>query len=164
MGALGVAIGSLLDGRQASRQQTSGSSGRPTVMQVAPVAPEKENKSSEDKSDENSSTSTAASADVDGKGQQSALPANPDDLLKNGWIETTTPEAAAKGKRNFENPQTGEKFRFDKGHPGETGFKGIDHYHKKNPALTGKRDADLDSSGNGVPHGSKKSHIIPGDF
>jgi len=49
------------------------------------------------------------------------LPKNPDELLKQGWIETTHPAGAARGHREFENPQTGEKLAFDKGKPGETG-------------------------------------------
>lgn len=90
------------------------------------------------------------------------LPANPDDLLRKGWIETTHPKEAENGRRTFENPQTGQKIEFDKGEPGEFGFRGKGHYHYLNPNRTGKRDDYLDVNGNPVPDGSKRSHTIPG--
>jgi hypothetical protein len=163
MSGIGLAIGSVLGEGQPSRPQTSGSPGRSTVMQVAPPPPKKEAGASGGNPDEDSSTSTAASKGTDGKGKQSPLPANPDDLLRSGWIETTRPEAAAKGHRDFENPQTGEKVRFDKGRLGQTGNKAVDHYHRENPSKTGDRDTNLDADGNVTPRGSKSSHIFPGD-
>lgn len=91
------------------------------------------------------------------------LPENPDDLLRNGYAETTHPNAAAAGHRTFENSTTGDKVRFDKGKPNETGFKGRDHYHRANPNRTGKEDALLDKDGNPVAKGSAESHLLPGD-
>ncbi len=90
------------------------------------------------------------------------LPTNPDDLLKTGWIETTHPSAGATGRRTYENAISGEKLEFDKGRPGERGFRGVDHYHRTNPDKTTKQDAYLDGDGNPVSDGSKRSHIIPG--
>jgi len=52
------------------------------------------------------------------------LPKEPDDLLRRGWIETTHPDAAETGHREFENPETGEKISFDRGQPGQSGFRG----------------------------------------
>jgi hypothetical protein len=90
-----------------------------------------------------------------------SLPANPDDLLAQGWNETSHPGAAKLGHRTFENPKTGEIIRFDKGRPGEPGFEGKDHYHRPNPNKTGKHDEYLDLSGNPVARGSGPSHIPP---
>ena len=91
-----------------------------------------------------------------------SLPANPDDLLNDGYNETSHPDAAANGRRTFENPDTGDEVHFDQGKPGQPGFEGQDHYHRENPASTSKQDRYLDSDGNPVPKGSKKSHILPG--
>lgn len=87
------------------------------------------------------------------------LPANPDDMLAQGWRETTHPAAAAKGRRTFVDPETGQTIEFDKGRPGEFGFRGEDHYHVRSPRATGKRDYYLDKDGRPVPDGSKPSHI-----
>ena len=105
--------------------------------------------------------STPEDGDGESGGQQS-WPANPDDLLKQGWIETSDPEAVKAGRRTFSNPETGEEIAFDKARPGQPGFEGRDHYHRVNPDSVGKRDANLDASGNPVPRGSKRSHIVPG--
>jgi hypothetical protein len=48
------------------------------------------------------------------------LPANPDDLLAEGWKETTHPKAAARGHRDFVNERTGMRIRFDKGDPNDS--------------------------------------------
>ncbi len=96
-------------------------------------------------------------------GGRLALPANPDDLVKGGWIETTNPQAAARGRREFKNPGTEEEIAFDRGRPGRPGFEGQDHCHRTNPGSTGKRDASLDANGNPVPRGSKRSHITSGE-
>ncbi len=95
-------------------------------------------------------------------GGQQSWPANPDDLSKQGWIETSDPEAAKAGRRTFTRPDTGEEIAFDRARSGQPGFEGRDHYHRVNPNSTGKRDANLDASGNPVPRGSKHSHIVPG--
>ena len=90
-----------------------------------------------------------------------SLPAKPDDLLAQGWHETSHPGAAALGHRMFENPRTGEIIRFDKGRPGTPGFEGKDHYHRLNPNRTGRHDEYLDVNGNPVARGSDPSHILP---
>jgi hypothetical protein len=90
-----------------------------------------------------------------------SLPAKPDDLLAQGWKETSHPGAAELGHRTFENPKTGEIVRFDKGRPGGPRFEGKDHYHRLNPNRTGKRDEYLDIHGNPVARGSDASHILP---
>jgi hypothetical protein len=91
------------------------------------------------------------------------LPANPDELLDQGYVETSDPRAAAAGRRTFENPETGDRLDFDKGEPGADGFRGDDHYHQTNNNATGKGNQYLDKSGNSVPRGSKASHLLPGD-
>jgi len=87
------------------------------------------------------------------------LPANPDDLPDQGYNETSHPDAAAHGHRTFENPETGDKVRFDKGKPGAPGHEGRDHYHRYNPQSTGKGDQYLDRNGNPTPRGSDASHL-----
>jgi RHS repeat-associated protein len=88
------------------------------------------------------------------------LPKNPDDLLNEGWKEVTDPRNTS-GSRDFINPQTGEKVRFDPGKQGANGWEGKDHYHRVNPDSTGKSDYYLDVNGNPVPRGSNSSHIPP---
>jgi hypothetical protein len=90
-----------------------------------------------------------------------SLPANPDDLLGRGYRDVSHPDAAAAGHRTFENPETGDVLRFDKGKPGRPGHAGNDHYHRENPSPTGKVDAYLDRDGNPVPDGSDASHLYP---
>jgi hypothetical protein len=63
--------------------------------------------------------------------------------------------------REYEDPRTGIRVRFDPGKPGAPGFEGKDHYHIYNPNRTGKGDYYLDKNGNPVPKGSKASHILP---
>jgi hypothetical protein len=90
------------------------------------------------------------------------LPANPDELVKNGWDEIT-PEGMVKNtqSREFLDQNTGIKVRYDKGTSNADGFKGQDHYHIYNPQATNKGDYYLDANGNPVSKGSKASHIIP---
>jgi RHS repeat-associated protein len=89
------------------------------------------------------------------------LPANPDALKEEGYHDTSHPEASAAGHRTFENPQTGDKVRFDQGKPGAPGHEGTDHYHRYNPKATGKGDQYLDATGKPVPRGSDASHLKP---
>ena len=42
------------------------------------------------------------------------LPKDPDELLGQGYRETTHPNAAENGKREFVNDKTGDRLRFDK--------------------------------------------------
>jgi len=90
------------------------------------------------------------------------MPKNPSDLVKNGWKDVT-PEGMAKNtaSREYLDPNTGMKVRFEPGKPGANGFEGQDHYHIYNPSSTGKGDYYLDINGNPVPKGSKGSHILP---
>lgn len=100
---------------------------------------------------------------VESLSSKPGLPKNPDDLLKQGYNETSHPDAAKNGHRTFENPDTGDKVRFDEGEPGAPGHEGNDHYHRYNPDSNGKVDQYLDKGGNAVPRGSDASHLYPGD-
>lgn len=104
---------------------------------------------------------TDESGAADGAGASKGLPKNADDLLEQGYRETSHPKAAEAGHRSFENPETGDSLRFDKGKPGRPGHAGKDHYHRPNPSATGKQDAYLDADGNPVPDGSDPSHLYP---
>ena len=86
------------------------------------------------------------------------LPENPDDLLDEGYEETTRP-GTPDHIRKFRNPKTGDRIDFNKGKPNAPGWKGEDHWHRYNPNKTGKRDAMLDKNGNPVPEHLKPSHI-----
>jgi hypothetical protein len=96
-----------------------------------------------------------------GKTAPAPLPANPSDLKGQGYNDTSHPDAASAGHRTFENPETGDKVRFDQGKPGEPGHEGEDHYHRFNPDSTGKGDQYLDKDGKPVPKGSDASHLQP---
>jgi len=91
----------------------------------------------------------------------SNLPKDPQELV-NGWKDVT-PEGMAKNtaSREYIDPSTGMKVRFDPGKPGASGFEGKDHYHVYNPNGTTKADYYLDVNGNPVAKGSKASHIVP---
>jgi RHS repeat-associated protein len=90
-----------------------------------------------------------------------ALPANPDDLLKRpGWKETTHPDAGKKGHRTFENEETGEIIRHDRGKRNQTGHKAQDHYHHQVPNGKGGYTY-VDGEGNPVPAGSNQAHLYP---
>ena len=92
----------------------------------------------------------------------SSLPTNPSYLLKDGWVETTNPEQAKhSNSREFKEEDTGLRIRFDKGVQGRTGFAGIDHYHIRNPSATGNGNLYIDSEGNPIRKGHRKSHILP---
>ncbi|NKC52336.1 hypothetical protein HED63_27325 [Ochrobactrum cytisi] len=58
------------------------------------------------------------------EGCEKPLPDNPDDLLEDGWEETSHPKAKEAGRRTFRNPKTGEELVFDKGKPGQPGWEG----------------------------------------
>ncbi|MDR3450747.1 MAG: phage portal protein [Alphaproteobacteria bacterium] len=86
------------------------------------------------------------------------LPANPDDLLDQGYQETSHPDAAAAGHRTFENPDTGDILRFDEGDPEMPGYRGEDHYHRPDPDSPGDF---LDQNGDPARDGSPASHLFP---
>jgi RHS repeat-associated protein len=91
------------------------------------------------------------------------LPANPGDLTEKGYHDTSHPQAASAGHQTFENPQTGDKVRFDKAKAGAPAgsWEEVDHYHRYNPNATGKQDEYLDEKGQPVPRGSDASHLLP---
>ena len=90
------------------------------------------------------------------------LPKDPNELVKEGWQDTTHPELARKtNMREFTNPETGMKVAHHPAKPGEPGWEGKDHYHVYNPSSTGKGDLYLDKDGNPTPKGSNASHIPP---
>jgi RHS repeat-associated protein len=90
------------------------------------------------------------------------LPKDPDDLLKRpGWKETTHPEAGKQGHRTFENENSGEKLRHDKGKPGAPGHEGESHWHRHNPDRTSRHDEYLDANNNPTPRNSEESHLYP---
>ena len=91
------------------------------------------------------------------------LPKDPNDLItQHGYIDISHPMAAAQGGRlTFENPGTGDVLDFDKATPGASGFKGRDHYHRRNPNSVSKQDKYLDKDGNPVRIHSNPSHLVP---
>lgn len=109
---------------------------------------------------------TAGKAALKGLGKLASrfgksLPKNPNNLLKQGYKETTHADAGKAGHRTFENSQTGDKLRFDQGKPGASGHKGNDHYHRENPNTTGRHDKFLDQNGNPCANGCDASHLYP---
>jgi hypothetical protein len=90
------------------------------------------------------------------------LPENPDELLDEGWEETSHPKEKENGRRRFKNPETGEEIIFDKGKPEQPGWGGRDHYHRPNPNKTNRHNEYLDKNGHPVRNGSEPSHIAPG--
>ncbi|HEX3044153.1 MAG TPA: RHS repeat-associated core domain-containing protein [Bacillota bacterium] len=92
----------------------------------------------------------------------SSLPKNPNDLVAKGWKDVTPPGMKDNtGSREFVDPITGLKVRYDPGEPGATGYKGKDHYHVYNPESTGKGDYYLDENGDPCAKNSKDSHVSP---
>jgi hypothetical protein len=89
------------------------------------------------------------------------LPANPDDLLDQGWVERSHHAEVANGRRVFVNPATGDSVEFDKGRPGASGWRGRDHYHIRNRNASGSGDKYLDRAGNPAARSSERSHIVP---
>ncbi|WP_232699993.1 hypothetical protein [Brevibacillus daliensis] len=93
----------------------------------------------------------------------SKLPKDPQQLLKNGWKDVTHPELKRNtSSREYYDPKSGLRVRFDKKREGAPGFEGKDHYHIFNPNSTSNRDLYLDVNGNPVSKGSNASHILPG--
>ena len=86
-----------------------------------------------------------------------SAPPSPDDLGKN-WEDISDPRNPNGRKfKNRDNPE--EEITFDKGVDGERGWKGIDHWHRKNPNSKNRHDYYLDKFGNPVGKGSEASHI-----
>ena len=88
------------------------------------------------------------------------LSESPERLIKNGW-EDVTDIRSVKNNPKLRHYKKGIfEIKFEKGVPGANGFKGIDHYHIRNPNSTGNHDYYLDELGNPVPRKSKRSHIV----
>jgi hypothetical protein len=124
------------------------------VEQQAPPDPDKKTETAPAQSDQPADEPPDEALDR-------SLPANPDDLLSQGYKEISHPDAAAKGRRTFTNPETGDTVIFDKGRPGKSGYRGRDHYHRINPNSNGDRDLFLDRNENPVGRSSNASHLIP---
>lgn len=91
-----------------------------------------------------------------------SLPKNPDKLLSDGWIEiTNTSQRANSSSREFKEISSGLRIRFDKGQSGKPGFRGLDHYHIRNPNATENSNMYLDKNGKPTRKGHKNSHILP---
>ena len=91
----------------------------------------------------------------------SNLPSDPHTLLKNGWIDLSDPQAAQAGHMKIREKDSGLILGFDRGTPGASGYKGVNHYHIFNPNATGNSDLYLDKYGNLTRKNSKASHILP---
>jgi RHS repeat-associated protein len=87
------------------------------------------------------------------------LPKNPKKDKK--WKNVSHPKANESGHITYQNKETGEKIRWDKGDPKKKGHEAHDHYHRLNPNKTGKFNEYLDQYGNPVPKGSDESHLYP---
>ncbi len=85
-------------------------------------------------------------------------PCNPDDL-SNDWKEVTHQDMV--NRRDFIYKNTTIKISFEKGIPGETGYKAIDHWHRHNPNSVNKHDYYLDRRGKPTGKGKNSSHIDP---
>jgi RHS repeat-associated protein len=87
---------------------------------------------------------------------------DPLDLVGQGWYDVTHPQMERNTtSREFINPETSLRVRFDKGDPNSRGYDAVDHYHVYNPDSTGNRDLYLDANGNPVHRGANASHILP---
>jgi len=64
---------------------------------------------------DNTSESSKTSPDTKNPASVSPLPANPGDLVDQGYHDVSHPEAAAAGHQTSEHPETGDRVRFDKG-------------------------------------------------
>ena len=87
---------------------------------------------------------------------------SPQQLIEDGWEDITNSKMAANtNSREFYDPKSGLKIRFDKGVDGANGFEAVDHYHVMNPNYTNKKvDYYLDIDGKPVGKGSKASNIV----
>jgi hypothetical protein len=87
---------------------------------------------------------------------------DPLDLESQGWQDVTHLGMRERStSREFVNPATGVRVRYDEGNPKKSGYASIDHYHIYNSNSTGRHDRYLDANGNPVGKGSDASHIFP---
>ncbi len=85
-------------------------------------------------------------------------PCNPYELSKD-WKEVTHPKMV--NRRDFIYKNTNIKISFEKGIPGETGHKAVDHWHRHNPNKVNRHDQYLDRNGKTTGKGKNNSHIDP---
>lgn len=74
------------------------------------------------------------------------------------WEEISHPEQGKRGHHEFQHKKSGEKIRYDKGRPGETGHKGRDHYHRLNPDKADRKKPYLDKDGKPI-NDTDKAHL-----
>ncbi|MBS0622175.1 MAG: RHS repeat-associated core domain-containing protein, partial [Verrucomicrobia bacterium] len=85
--------------------------------------------------------------------------ATPEGAIQEGWIDVSHPGAKGAGHTTLRDPETGDKWRFDKGDPKESGHKAHDHWHHENPNKTGRHDKYLDKDGQPCGDHSEASHL-----
>lgn len=88
------------------------------------------------------------------------LPKDPKDLVRNGWKDVTDDRNKGNSKE-FYNPKTKDKVRFDKGQRGKNGYRGKNHYHWYNPNYKNDGFKYLDKNGNPTRKNNKNSHLFP---
>ena len=83
-------------------------------------------------------------------------------LLQEGWIDVTKPEIAQNIlSRDYQDPKTGLRIKFDSKKPNGTRFEAVDHYHIYNSNYTNKKiDYYFDIDGNPIGRNSNPSHIV----
>jgi len=79
--------------------------------------------------------------------------------LSKDWKETTN--SSMKHRRTFRYKDTNIEIAFDKGIPGASRYKGVDHWHRLNPNAANKKEMYLDRNGNPTGKGKNSSHIKP---
>jgi RHS repeat-associated protein len=131
------------------------------VATAAVAAAEKDRKKTEEVSPNAQEECEEGAEKKEEKEEEIQLPAKPEDL-GDEWEDVSHPDAKDNGRSKFRNKETGKELEFDKGKPGEPGWRGKDHYHRPNPNATGKGNSNLDANGNPVPGGSGPSHMPPG--
>ncbi|MDR3472203.1 MAG: hypothetical protein P4M09_10995 [Devosia sp.] len=159
--ALGIAATGVAAGGVAAVRAAAGAVLRQVAPKIGPPGGATAGDSTAGATSTEEPTSPGAEGSETIELTEPSFPADPDELLKESWEETSHPKAAAKGRRTFVDSKTGQTVEFDKAQSGKTGWKGQDHYHVKNPNTTGTRDKYLDKNGHQVPDQSKSSHIPP---
>jgi hypothetical protein len=159
--AIGIGAAGVVGGGAAIVRAAGGA----LLRQVLPTGGSRTRSVVEESADEAANAEKPLDAGKEGftptEVKRPSLPANPDDLLAQGWKETTHPKAGAAGHRTFVNPKTGQTVEFDIAKPGEPGWSGQDHYHLRNPESTSRLDRYLDKNGRAVRAGSEPSHLPP---
>lgn len=91
------------------------------------------------------------------------LPYDPNELIKQGWIDYTHPDKKKKHKGGtYLNKKTNQKVSFDYGDKNLTGYRKYNHYHWHNNFYTNKKiDYYYDKNGILCGKGTEKSHVLP---